>query len=92
MSVLEQQQIDQALESMPGWAVRDGMLRRRYEFADFAQALAFANRVGELAERENHHPDLLVGWGACEVAWVNHSAGGITQRDVEMARATDDAV
>ena len=89
MSVLEQQQIDQELASMPGWAVGDGMLRRRFEFPDFAQALAFANRVGELAERENHHPDLLVGWGACEVAWVNHSAGGITERDVDMARATD---
>jgi len=92
MSMLEQQQIDQALATMQGWAVRDGMLRRRFTFPDFAQALAFANRVGELAEREDHHPDLLVGWGACEVAWVNHSAGGITQRDVEMARATDDLV
>jgi 4a-hydroxytetrahydrobiopterin dehydratase len=90
MSVLEQQQIDQALETMPGWAVRDGMLRRRFAFSDFAQALAFANRVGELAEREDHHPDLLVGWGACEVAWVNHSAGGITEKDVDMARRSDE--
>jgi 4a-hydroxytetrahydrobiopterin dehydratase len=89
MSVLEAKQIDQALEAMPGWAVRDGALRRRFVFGDFATALAFANRVGEAAEAAGHHPDLAVGWGMCEVSWVNHSAGGITERDLEMARTTD---
>ncbi len=72
-----------------GWERRDGALRKRFGFADFASALSFANRVGAAAEAADHHPDLWVSWGAVEVAWVSHSEGGITDRDVEMARRTD---
>lgn len=77
------------MDDPSGWERRDGALRKRYEFPDFATALAFANRVGAAAEEANHHPDLLVTWGAVDVAWVNHAAGGITDRDVEMAAKTD---
>ena len=78
-----------SMDDPSGWERRDGALRKRYEFPDFATALAFANRVGATAEEANHHPDLLVTWGAVEVAWVNHAAGGITDRDVEMAARRD---
>ena len=91
MDVLTSSQLTEALSQLPGWEVRDGALRRRFTFPDFATALAFANRVGAEAERAGHHPDLVVSWGACEVAWVSHSAGGITARDVEMAHASDGA-
>jgi 4a-hydroxytetrahydrobiopterin dehydratase len=82
----------QHMTDPPGWERRDGALRKRFEFADFASALAFANRVGAAAEAAGHHPDLWVSWGAAEVAWVSHSEGGITDRDVEMAQSTDDLV
>src|SRR5581483_2799266 len=72
MAVLTESELAQALADLDGWGVSDGALRKRFEFEDFAQALAYANRVGEAAERENHHPDLLVTWGAVEVSWVNH--------------------
>ena len=89
MAVLTESELAQALADLDGWGVSDGALRKRFEFEDFAQALAYANRVGEAAERENHHPDLLVTWGAVEVSWVNHAEGGITPKDVEMARRSD---
>jgi 4a-hydroxytetrahydrobiopterin dehydratase len=89
MAVLSGPELEQALAGLDGWSEADGALHKRYEFPDFAAALAYANRVGEAAERANHHPDLLVTWGAVEVSWVNHAEGGITERDVEMARQSD---
>ena len=89
MAVLSTSELQQALAGLDGWSEADGALRKRYEFPDFAAALAYANRVGEAAEQANHHPDLLVTWGAVEVSWVNHSEGGITERDVDMARRSD---
>ena len=75
-----------------GWEDRDGALRRRYEFPDFTQAWSFASRIADLAQAEDHHPDIFVTWGAVELAWVTHSAGGITDRDRELAARTDDLV
>lgn len=89
MAVLSESELANELRGLDGWRVADGALRKRFEFPDFAAALAYANRVGEAAEAENHHPDLLVTWGAVEVAWVNHAEGGITPKDVEMARRSD---
>jgi len=64
-------------------------LRRSFSFADFRQALAFANAVGELAEQHNHHPALRVEWGKVTVDWWSHDVGGISERDRQMAAATD---
>jgi 4a-hydroxytetrahydrobiopterin dehydratase len=69
-----------------GWSEIDGALQREFRFPDFAQALAFVNRVGELAEAENHHPDIELGWGRVLLRWRTHSADAITDRDREMAR------
>jgi 4a-hydroxytetrahydrobiopterin dehydratase len=90
MGVLSAEQLNEAVASLgEGWAERDGALRKEFRFPDFAAAMAFANRIAEAAERADHHPDLLVGWGKAEVAWVSHDVGGISERDVEMARASD---
>ncbi len=62
---------------------------KAFRFRNFREALAFAHRVGELAERENHHPRLTVEWGKVTVEWWTHTAGGITEKDREMARLTE---
>jgi 4a-hydroxytetrahydrobiopterin dehydratase len=67
------------------WNEVDGALQREFEFANFADALAFVNRVGELAEAENHHPDVELGWGRVVLRWRTHSADSITDADREMA-------
>ncbi len=75
-----------------GWRLNDaGHLQRRYEFSNFATALAFANRVGEIAEREGHHPDLHVAWGSCGVEIWTHKIGGLTDSDFYLAAKADRA-
>ena len=80
------------LRQLPGWSVieRDGMrqLQRVFEFPDFAQALAFTNRVGALAEAEGHHPALLTEWGRVTVRWWTHAIKGLHRNDFIMAAKT----
>ncbi len=93
MGVLTPDQLDEAIKSLgEGWAERDGALRKQYRFTDFASAMAFANRIAAAAETADHHPDMLVSWGLVELAWVSHDVGGISARDVDMARTGDDLV
>ena len=70
------------------WEEVDGALRRTGELSSFPEAIAFVNRVAELAERENHHPDLEISYRTVTVRWTTHSEGGITQKDREMAERT----
>jgi pterin-4a-carbinolamine dehydratase len=69
----------------PGWTVVDDALEREFELESFPAAIAFVGRVAELAEAENHHPDIDVRYRRVTLRWTTHSAGGITDRDREMA-------
>ena len=71
------------------WQEVDGALQRELELPSFAEAIAFVNRVAELAESENHHPDIAVSYRKVTLRWTTHSAGGITDRDRELAARTD---
>ncbi|MFZ5863453.1 MAG: 4a-hydroxytetrahydrobiopterin dehydratase [Nitrospirota bacterium] len=77
----------------PGWTVtHEGTrIERAYQFKEFADALVFANRVGEIAEREGHHPDLHVGWGRCRVEIWTHKINGLTESDFYLAAKADRA-
>jgi 4a-hydroxytetrahydrobiopterin dehydratase len=70
---------------------RDGdEIVRELKLADFAEAIALLNRISEVAEARNHHPDILVhGWNQLRVSVTNHSAGGLTEADFELAKAID---
>lgn len=68
-----------------GWTEVDDALERAFELENFVQALAFVNRVGELAEAENHHPDIAIHYNRVTLRWWTHTAGGITDRDRELA-------
>ena len=70
---------------LPGWRVNGKELVARWIFPDFAAALAAAVRVGALAERADHHPDLSLGWGRLEVRLTTHSAGHLTEKDMALA-------
>ncbi|MEA2199228.1 MAG: 4a-hydroxytetrahydrobiopterin dehydratase [Solirubrobacteraceae bacterium] len=71
---------------------RDGdEIVREWKFDDFAAAIAFVNRVADVAEDANHHPDILIhGWNKVRLALTNHSAGGLTETDFVIARRFDD--
>lgn len=68
------------------WAEADGALERTFELPSFPEAIAFVNRVAELAEAENHHPDVAISYKQVTLRWTTHSEGGITDRDRELAR------
>jgi 4a-hydroxytetrahydrobiopterin dehydratase len=72
------------------WSLHGDAIVRDQTFDDFATALAYVNRVGEAAERENHHPDILIhGWNSVRLRLFTHSAGGITDADIAMAHTLD---
>jgi 4a-hydroxytetrahydrobiopterin dehydratase len=71
-----------------GWREEDGALVREFELGSFPAAIAFVSCVAELAERENHHPDIDIRYRRVTLRWSTHSAGGITDRDREMASRT----
>jgi 4a-hydroxytetrahydrobiopterin dehydratase len=75
-----------------GYAVVKGALQRELEFRDFAEALAFVNRVGELAEREDHHPDIEIHWNTVTLRWWTHAADEVTERDYELAARSNELV
>ena len=68
-----------------GWSEVGGALERTFTFPGFRDALAFVNRVGELAESENHHPDIRIDYRRVTLRWWTHTAGGVTDRDAELA-------
>jgi 4a-hydroxytetrahydrobiopterin dehydratase len=71
---------------VPGWeVVREHHLHRKYEFPDFVSALAFVNRVGQLAEEQGHHPDIALAWGKVEVTIWTHKIDGLTESDFILA-------
>ena len=73
-----------------GWNEVRGALQRGYRVQDFAEAIAFVNRLAEAAEAANHHPDIAISWNAVTVRWWTHVKRAITETDVEMARRTDE--
>ncbi|HNQ22679.1 MAG TPA: 4a-hydroxytetrahydrobiopterin dehydratase [Phycisphaerae bacterium] len=88
---LDADRLSALLAQLETWVVERGHhLSRTYEFPDFRQALAFVNRVGELAEREGHHPDLYLTWGKVRVEIWTHKVDGLTESDFILAAKIDD--
>ena len=85
MAKLSETELQQAMQNLPGWSVRDNAIERNYKFADFVAAMVFVNRVAELAEQAQHHPDIDIRYNQVKIALSTHDAGGITQKDADMA-------
>jgi 4a-hydroxytetrahydrobiopterin dehydratase len=88
--LLSEEEIASRLEGSQ-WRREDDEIVREWKLEDFAEAMAFVNRVGETAEQANHHPDILVyGWNKVRLSLTNHSAGGLTDADFQMAARIDE--
>jgi 4a-hydroxytetrahydrobiopterin dehydratase len=74
------------------WIDSQGALERTFELPSFPESIAFVNRVAEMAEEANHHPDIAVSYRKVTLRWTTHSAGGITDRDYELATRTNELV
>jgi 4a-hydroxytetrahydrobiopterin dehydratase len=89
MAVLSSQEISSFLETHSRWKLDSEKLIRDWSFDNFIQTMAFVNRVAELAESSNHHPDIDIRYNKVWLSLVSHDAGGITQRDLRMAAVID---
>ncbi|MGH8898788.1 MAG: 4a-hydroxytetrahydrobiopterin dehydratase [Egibacteraceae bacterium] len=79
-----------ALDTLNGWEGTTEQIRKTYAFSDFAQAMRFVNRVADVAEEMNHHPDVHIRWNKVTLEISSHAAGGVTQACVELAHRADD--
>jgi 4a-hydroxytetrahydrobiopterin dehydratase len=91
MTVLDDAEIDERLGELGGWQRgQRSEIERELSFADFAAAINFVNRVAELAEAANHHPDIFLhGWNKVRLTLSTHSQGGLTEADFKLASQID---
>ncbi|HEV8583832.1 MAG TPA: 4a-hydroxytetrahydrobiopterin dehydratase [Methylomirabilota bacterium] len=89
MTTLDDAALGAALARLPGWRRAGRAIEKTYRFPDFRAALAFVNRVGELAERQNHHPDITIHYSEVTLSLWSHDAGGVTARDTRLAEALE---
>ena len=86
-------EVDDALAALPGWAVDNGKLQRVFHFKDYHQTLAFVNAIADVIHREDHHPELVVGYNRCTVKYDTHSVnggkGGLSANDFICAAKID---
>ena len=78
------------MKFLADWIDSEGALERTVTLPSFREAIALVNRIADLAEAENHHPDLTISYRTVTVRWTTHSAGGVTDRDRELAGRTDE--
>lgn len=88
-TLLTAEALQSFLTEHTGWKHEGGMLRRIYEFPAFLQGIAFVERVAQVAEAADHHPDIDIRWRKVTLALVTHDAGGLTWRDTKLAAEAD---
>jgi 4a-hydroxytetrahydrobiopterin dehydratase len=89
---LEPGEIDSGLKELSGWSRQGEKLTKRFKFDNFADSLAFVNKVGEIAEAADHHPDIKFGWGYAEIETTTHDRSGVTDFDLDLAKKIDEIV
>lgn len=92
MDALSAEEATYRLGALPEWKIESGELVRTFPFKDFSSALGFVNRVGAVAEKAAHHPDIDIRYNRVRLALVTHDAGGLTVKDFEVARQADELV
>lgn len=90
MALLSDTDIDQHLASLPGWERADRAIRKQFTFQDFPEAVLFVSALVPAAEAADHHPDIEIHYTRVLLTYTTHSEGGLTDKDVEGARAADD--
>jgi len=92
MEPLSQEDIEARLGQFPEWSLSGGSLQRTFAFDDFVGSIAFVNRVADLAEAHQHHPDIMIRYNKVTLTVSTHDAGGVTDKDFALARETDTLV
>ncbi len=87
--LLTSQDIQDWMKKLPEWELEDQHIERLFEFDDFTQAIDFVNSIADIAENEDHHPDMDIRYNKVKVLLSTHAEGGLTARDFEVARKVD---
>ena len=88
-SVISHEESSALMKMIPEWEIFGGRLIRTFKFKNFALALQFANKIGQLAESQGHHPLMEIGWGMVKISWWTHKIDGLHKNDFIMAAKTD---
>ena len=88
--LLDDDEISSRLGSLRGWTLEGNKITKLFTFKDFAEAVAFLDRVTPLADEQNHHPDVSIQWNELTLTLWTHASGGLTERDFRLARAIDE--
>jgi 4a-hydroxytetrahydrobiopterin dehydratase len=83
---LERQQVAEALQKLTHWTLQGDQIERLLTFENFVDSMIFVNKVAEIAEEEQHHPDIRIVYNRVTLALTTHDAGGLTQKDFQMAQ------
>jgi 4a-hydroxytetrahydrobiopterin dehydratase len=89
MPLLSTEQITAELNALKGWRLVGKEITKTHEMKDFIRAMGFVNSVALLAEKANHHPDIDIRWNKVTLTLSTHSAGGLTEKDFNLAKAID---
>jgi len=90
MALLDQQEVMKNLKNLDNWNFDNNQIHSEYQFEDFKEALGFVNKIGDEAEKMNHHPDMLLhSWNKVKVTISTHSEGGVTEKDFKLAAIID---
>src|SRR5437660_9984794 len=93
VSAIKGKELSDLHKQVPDWqVVNEHHLMRKFTFPDFRRALDFVNRVGEIAEQQGHHPDILLAWGRVEITLWTHKIDGLTESDFIIAAKIDELV
>ena len=87
MGLLSSDEARKRVGELPGWALQDKQIQRKFTFADFAEAVSFVVRIGFAAEAADHHPDILINYKRVTLTFSTHSEGGLTEKDFAGAEA-----
>lgn len=85
-SPLSDQSLSKELAALPGWSIDGGALTKTFAHPEFLAAIAFVQQIAELAEKENHHPDIDIRFRRVKLMLISHDVGAITQRDIRFAK------
>lgn len=89
VSPLKPPEIEQLLKQLESWQFSDGVISKTYEFKNYYQTMAFVNAVAWISHREDHHPDMAVGYNKCKVDYSTHAIGGLSENDFICAAKLD---
>lgn len=92
MTALSAAEAEESARRVPAWSLSEKAIERELAFRDFREAMAFVNRVADIAEEEGHHPDIWVSWNRVKLTLTTHKIGGLSEKDFIVAERVDRAV